>query len=241
MADLLRAHALDGMLHGFFGRGSSTDDKADPQAGAANRRRSADRLLPGAPIAINHQVHGPHCRIIDGPFDPEARPEADALATRQPGVLLGIHTADCAPVLLADAAAGVVGAAHAGWRGALEGVTDAVIAAMEQLGAARARISAAVGPCIARASYEVDDAFFARFIAADPANAGYFQSARPGHHHFDLPGYVARRLADAGLARVELVACDTCQSDAHWSHRRGTLNAAPESGRQISLIGLPRG
>ncbi len=233
-----RANGLSDMPHGFFGRGSALDIAGDIAGANANRRVAANGLIPDAPIAINHQVHGTECRIIDTPPDPGARPEADALATRMPGIILGIHTADCAPVLFADAKAAVVGAAHAGWRGALDGVTDATIAAMESLGADRANISAAIGPCIARASYEVDAMFFDRFCDADAQNERFFSAAKPGHHHFDLESYVAHRLADAGITRVTMLGIDTATSMQHWSHRRGTLSGVPEMGRQISMIGI---
>ena len=162
------------------------------------------------------------------------------MATATPGLLLGILTADCAPVPLADAAAGVVGAAHAGWRGAFGGVTDSVIAAMERLGAHRERIAAAVGPCIGRQSYEVDAAFRDRFVETDPANARFFTVARNESPHFDLEGYVERRLVQAGIASVERLGLDTySDADRFFSYRRATHRGEPDYGRQISLIGLP--
>jgi polyphenol oxidase len=153
-------------------------------------------------------------------------------------VLLAILTADCAPVLLADAQAGVVGAAHAGWRGALAGVTDAAIAAMESLGADRARIHAAVGPCIAQESYEVDEAFRARFLAAEAANERFFATqAKP---HFDLEAYVVDRLRSAGISKVEALHLDTyADADRFFSYRRATHRGEPDYGRQASLIGIP--
>jgi polyphenol oxidase len=239
MIPMLHAPALDAVSHSFFGRGSARDREDDPQ-GADNRSSAGAMLIARAPIAINHQVHGIFCRTITPGFDPDARPQADALATASPGIILGIHTADCAPVLLADAQAGVIGAAHAGWRGALYGVTDSTIAAMEALGADRSRIAAAVGPCIAKASYEVDADFAARFCNTDRENARFFSDGqRDGHPHFDLEAYVGHRLAAAGIAQITLLGVDTCRSDQHWSHRRGTLSGTPELGRQISLIGLP--
>jgi polyphenol oxidase len=154
-------------------------------------------------------------------------------------LLLGILTADCTPVLLADQQAGVVGAAHAGWKGALGGVTDAVIATMESLGADRSRIVAAIGPVIARASYEVDDAFARRFETDDPANERFFSAGRPGHHQFDLEAYVAARLAAAGIGRVEALGLDTyADPDRFFSFRRATHRGEPGYGRQISLIGV---
>jgi YfiH family protein len=159
--------------------------------------------------------------------------------TDRPGLLLGILTADCGPVLLADHQAGVVGAAHAGWKGAFGGVTDSVIAAMEGLGAQRDRIVAAIGPCIARKSYEVDAAFARRFDAADPANERFFTAGRTGHHQFDLEAYIAARLAAAGVRQVAALGLDTyAEPDRFFSFRRATHKGEPDYGRQISLIGL---
>jgi YfiH family protein len=167
------------------------------------------------------------------------RPPGDALVTDRPGLALGILTADCTPVLFADRAAGVVGAAHAGWKGAIGGVTDSAIAAMEALGAKRDRIAAAIGPCIARASYEVDDAFAQRFEADDPANERFFAPGKPGHHQFDLEAYVAHRLAAAGLTKIEMLGLDTYADEQRFfSFRRATHRDEPGYGRQISIIGL---
>ena len=249
--DLTRAHALAGVPHGFLGRtgGVSTGHVAslntgpgsadDPAAVAENRRRAADAVLSGAVLVGVYQVHGADVATVTQAWPDADRPHADALVTDRPGVLLGILTADCAPVLFADVAAGVVGAAHAGWKGALAGVTDATLAAMEALGADRARIAAAIGPCIARASYEVDDAFRARFAAADPATERFFGDARPGHHRFDLTAYLAHRLAAAGVTRVEAIDRDTYALEGRfYSFRRATHRGEPDYGRQISLIGM---
>lgn len=246
-----RARLLDGVAHGFLGRrgGVSTGAMAglnvglgsedDPVAVAENRRRAADAVLPGARLATAYQIHSAEAVTILAPYDDAQRPHADALVTDRPGLLLGILTADCAPVLLADREAGVVGAAHAGWKGAIGGVTDAVIAAMEALGARAGRIVAAVGPCIARASYEVDAAFLRRFAAEDPANERFFADGRDGRYQFDLEAYVAHRLADAGIGRVETLGLDTyADEDRFYSYRRATHRGEPDYGRQISLIGL---
>ena len=169
----------------------------------------------------------------------DARPHADALVTDRPGLALGILTADCAPILLADQAAGVIGAAHAGWKGALAGVAEATVSAMVSLGADRSRIAAAVGPCIAKRSYEVDDAFRVRFAAADLAHDAFFADAAPGRHRFDLEGFVAARLSAAGLTRVETLGLDTyADPDRFFSYRRATHRAEPDYGRQLSLIAL---
>jgi YfiH family protein len=247
-----RARALDGVSHGFLGREGgvstgilaglnvglgSTDDRA---AIHENRRRAVEAILPGAALVTVHQVHSAEAVIATEAFADEARPHVDAIVTNRPGLLLGILTADCAPVLLADVAAGVVGAAHAGWKGALHGVTDATIVAMEKLGARRDRIAAAVGPCIARACYEVDDAFARRFEEADPANERFFFAGREGHQQFDIEAYVVARLADAGIGRIEALGLDTyADEQAFFSYRRATHRGEPDYGREISLIGLP--
>ena len=249
--DVIAARVLEGLPHGFLGRrgGVSTglvaglnaglgsgDDEADV---LENRARAARAVLPGAALVGVYQVHSPLCVTVSAPWGDSARPEADALVTDRPGILLAIVTADCAPVLLADHAAGVVGAAHAGWKGALGGVTDQTIAAMEALGAQRARIVAAIGPCIAQPSYEVDQDFAARFAEADRANQRFFASGRPGHCHFDLAGYVASRLESAGIAQVEPLGLDTLAApERFYSSRRATISGEPAYGRQISLIGL---
>jgi YfiH family protein len=252
LPDPIRAASLSGVAHGFLGREGgvsggilqglnvglgSGDDRA---AIAENRRRAVESVLPGAQLATLHQVHSADAIAVTAPFADDARPHADALVTDRPGLLLGILTADCTPVLLADVDAGVVGAAHAGWKGAIGGVTDAVIARMEALGADRRRIAAAIGPCIARASYEIDEGFFRRFLEADPENERFFSSgARADHHQFDLEAYVAARLAAAGVGRVECLGLDTYADERRfYSFRRATHRGEPDYGRQIALIGL---
>jgi YfiH family protein len=203
-----------------------------------NRGRAADAVLPGARIVSPHQTHSADV-LVAGDWPDDDRPPADALVTDRPGILIGILTADCAPVLLADGEAGVVGAAHAGWKGALAGVTDATITAMEKLGARRERIAAAVGPCIAQRSYEVDDAFLERFTAADTSNDRFFTEGPASKPHFDLEAYVLARLAAAGLTRIEALAADTyTREDQLYSYRRATHRNEPSYGRQISLIGI---
>jgi YfiH family protein len=249
--EINRAQALAVVPHGFLGRrggvstgihaglnvGLGSDD--DRAAITENRRRAVNEVQPGARLATVHQVHSPDVVTVTTPFADDARPPADALVTDRPGLLLGILTADCAPVLLADAHAGVVGAAHAGWKGALGGVTDNAIAAMEALGADRSRIVAAVGPCIARVSYEVDDGFARRFEEHEPANERFFTPGRDGHQQFDLEAYVAARLAAAGIVRVEAMGLDTYpDDDRFFSYRRATHRGESGYGRQISLIGL---
>jgi YfiH family protein len=250
--EVFQARALHGVAHGFLGRkgGVSTGDMAslnvglgstdDPALIAENRRRAVEAVLPGARLATLYQVHSPDCVAIVEPFEDRLRPHADALVTDRPGLALGILTADCAPVLFADREAGVVGAAHAGWKGAVGGVTDSTIAAMETLGATRDRIVAAIGPCIARASYEVDILFLARFADADPDNERFFtEGRREDHWQFDLEAYVAHRLASAGIRTVEMLGQDTyARPDHFYSFRRATHRSEPDYGRQISIIGF---
>lgn len=248
----IRSPLLAGLPHGFLGRqggvstgihaglnvGLGSDD--DRAAIVENRRRAVRAVAAGAALVTLHQVHSATAIAVDAPFADDARPHADALATDRPGLLIGILTADCVPVLLADAEAGVVGAAHAGWKGAIGGVVEAVVAAMVALGARRDRIAAAIGPCIARASYEVDDAFLARFAAADPASERFFAAGvRPDRHQFDIEGYVAGRLGEAGVTRVEAMGLDTyADEDRFFSFRRATHRGEPGYGRQVALIGL---
>lgn len=247
----VRASALGDIPHGFFGRrggvstggyaslnvGIGSDD--DPATIGHNRALAVEAVLPGAMLVTPYQVHSAEVVTITEPVE---RPRGDALVTDRPGLALGILTADCAPVLLTDPEAGVIGAAHAGWKGALAGVTDATIAAMVALGADPARIVAAIGPCIARASYEVDDAFRTRFTAADPANDRFFVDARQGHPCFDLEAYVAHRLREGGIGRIEALGRDTyADEDALFSYRRATHRGEPGYGRQIAIIALPHG
>jgi YfiH family protein len=249
--EVIRAASLTRAPHGFLGRrgGVSTGivaglnvgsgGKDDPDAVAENRRRAIHAVMPGADLATVYQVHSSEARYVAAPWAREERPKADAMVTDRRGLLLGIVTADCAPVLFADERAGIVGAAHAGWRGALGGVTDCAIAAMEEIGADRGRIAAAIGPCIALPSYEVDAAFRDGFTQADPANERFFIIAGSGNLHFDLPAYVRHRLLAAGIGEVETIHLDTyCNDDRFFSYRRATHRCEGDYGRQLSLIGL---
>jgi YfiH family protein len=221
----------------MYGLNVGLGSEDDPEHIAENRARATEAVLPGATLVTCYQVHGADAVTVREA--PNERPHADALVTDRPGLALGILIADCTPVLLADRTAGIVGAAHAGWKGALAGVTDSTIAAMEALGADRSHIAAAIGPCIARASYEVDDAFLRRFAEADPENERFFADGRPGHHRFDLEAYVAHRLAAAGVRRVDALGLDTyADEDRFYSFRRSTHRAEPSYGRQIAIIGL---
>lgn len=252
--EVITAGALAGLPHGFLGRrgGVSTGVVAglnvglgsgdEPASVSENRRRAADAVMPGAPLVSVYQVHSPDSVTVTEPWGDDVRPEADALVTDRPGILLGIVTADCAPVLFADREAGVVGAAHAGWKGALHGVTDRTIEAMEALGARRSAMVAAIGPCIAQASYEVDEGFASRFLAADPANETFFAAGQEGRWQFDLEGYVAHRLESAGVGGHQKLGLDTyATSERFYSFRRSTHRQEPTYGRQISLIALPNG
>jgi YfiH family protein len=250
--EINRAIALGGLPHGFLGRrggvsagalaglnvGYGSDD--DEGAIEENRARAVAALLPGAELATVHQVHSAQAVHVDRPWPRQERPHADAMVTDRPNVLLAILTADCAPVLFADREAVVVGAAHAGWRGALAGVTDATIMAMEKLGARRDHIHAAVGPCIAQRSYEVDEAFRDRFIETDGDNARFFIAGAGDKPHFDLEGYVVHRLIAAGIGEVEALNLDTYgDSDRFYSYRRSTHRGEANYGRQLSAIALP--
>lgn len=216
---MLHSGALAGVPHAF-----STRDPLDPGA-----------VLPGGVLVRVKQVHS-----ADVVFATEAMtgaPEADAIVTDQRGLLLGIVTADCAPVLLCDPQSGVVAAAHAGWRGAHGGVLENTVAAMVSLGADPAATVAAIGPTIAQPSYEVDTAFRSQFGDED---AGFFVAGRAGHWQFDLPAYVRHRLARAGLTRIDDLAQDTyAQPGRFFSFRRATHRAEDTGGRQLSVIGLP--
>jgi YfiH family protein len=250
--EAVRAGALAGIPHGFLGRrggvshgvcaglnvGFGSDD--DRQAIQTNRRLAVDAVAPRAKLVTVHQVHSPTALVAAAePWPNDARPHADAIVTDRAGLALGILTADCAPVLFADREAGVVGAAHAGWKGALGGVVEATVAAMEGLGASRDRICAAVGPCISRRSYEVDEGFFRRFVDQEPEHERFFAGGRQGHHQFDLEAFVLSRLAAAGLSRVEALSEDTySQPERFYSYRRATHRGEPSYGRQISLIAL---
>lgn len=243
---------LGGLPHGFLGRRGgiskgelaglnvgygSNDDRA---AIEHNRRLATAAIAPGAALVTVHQVHSAEAVYALSPWPIDERPHADAIVTDRPGLLLGILTADCAPILLADAEAGVIGAAHAGWRGALAGVADSVIAAMERLGARRGRIAAVVGPCIAQPSYEVDSDFRDRFLAGDDGNARYFVAGAAGKPHFDLSGYVLGRLERAGIGTLAALGRDTfADPDSYYSYRRSTRRGEADYGRQLSAIALP--
>ncbi|MEA2757198.1 MAG: purine-nucleoside/S-methyl-5-thioadenosine phosphorylase / adenosine deaminase [Aliidongia sp.] len=245
---------LDGISHGFFTRqgGTSTGIYASLNCGfgsddesrsvAANRALLLERLgVPDLPLVTVHQIHSATVVTVEQPWARGDNPQADAMVTNRPGFCLGILTADCVPLLFADPAAGVIGAAHAGWKGALGGIAEATIAAMCRLGAEPGRIRVAIGPAIQQASYEVGAEFPARFAEADPANLRFFHGPAPDRRYrFDLPGFVESRLAALGLAQIGNTALDTCAEEARFfSYRRATLRREPDYGRQISVVALP--
>jgi YfiH family protein len=212
----------------------------DPALIAENRRRVVDAVLPRAQLATVHQVHSPTVVYVEKAWPQDDRPHADALVTDRPEILLGVLAADCAPVLFADAEAGVIGAAHSGWRGAVSGVNEATIAAMEGIGAQRDRIAAVVGPCVSQASYEVDHGFRERFIEQDEANSLFFIDGPAGKPHFDLSRYILHRLGSAGIRHAAALRQDTYSDpERFFSYRRSTHLNEPSYGRQISVIGLP--
>lgn len=255
---MLHAPALadrPGLRHAFFTRqggvsegvwsslnmGLRSGDR--PEHVRENRARAAAAFgVPPERLVIARQVHSAAARVVTEPWDAEAAPEVDAIVTDRPGLMLGVLTADCGPLLLADPDAGVIGAVHAGWRGALDGVVEAAAAAMAGLGAAPERIVAALGPCIAQASYEVGPEFATRFLADDPASAACFTDpAANARSRFDLKRYVAVRLRRAGVERIEVMPHDTCADEARFfSFRRTTKRGERQFGLQLSAIALDR-
>lgn len=244
---------LAAVRHGFFCRTGGVSEGLfsslncgygsgdDAAKVTENRRRALAMLdLENGRLVTAYQVHSPDVVEVKQPWAREDAPEADAMVTRERGLALGILTADCVPVLLADAQAGVIGAAHAGWKGALTGVVERTVAAMAALGAEPKRIVAGIGPAIAQRSYEVGPEFPAPFLEQDMRNADFFCPAqREGHFHFDLKGYVARRLAVAGLTTIQTLPCDTCAEDARFfSYRRACHRREPDYGRGLSAIYL---
>lgn len=242
---------LPGLRHAFFTRegGVSTGiyeslngglgSNDNPAHVAENRRRMAQALnVEPSHFLTVYQVHSPDVAIVTEPWTSE-RPHADALVTRTPGLAIGITTADCGPVLFADPKARVIGAAHAGWKGAFGGMIEATLTAMETLGAHRTDIRAAIGPLIRQPSYEVGAEFVARFTAADPANARYFiPSSRPDHAMFDLADFIRARLERAGIAAIDDVGLDTYADPRFFSYRRTTHRAEPDYGRNIHALVL---
>ncbi len=211
-----------------------------PENVTENRARMA-RALGVAPTHFIscYQIHSPDVMTVTEPWTRENTPRADAIVTKTPGIAIGVGAADCGPILFADGEAGVIGAAHAGWKGALTGVTDSTIAAMEKIGAQRSRIRAAIGPLIRQSSYEVGPEFVRRFTDTDESYAQFFvNSARAGHAMFDLPGFIKARLERAGIAGVEDLGLDTYADERFFSYRRTTHRGEPDYGRHIHAIAL---
>lgn len=256
MTDLITLDPLNGLpgiRHGFFTRRGGVSEgifaslncglgSGDDRGRVAENRARAARAfgLPADRLVTVYQIHSPDVVAVTQPWTAENSPRADALVTDRPGIMLGVLAADCAPVLLADPQAKVIGAAHAGWRGAHAGVVDSAVAAMERLGAERRNIVAAVGPCIAQASYEVSDDFLAPFLQQDPANARFFAPGRrEGKKQFDLPGYLAQRISRLGLKSVAVSGRDTqAEEEDFFSYRRTTLRGERDYGRLLSAIAL---
>lgn len=251
MLDRVTSSLLEGAHHGFLGRtgGVSSGIHAGLNVGLGsdddraliieNRRRAKEGVLPGSDLVTVHQVHSADVITVTHPVADDDRPKVDAMVTDRAGLLLGILTADCVPVLFLDPNKQIIGAAHAGWKGAIAGVTDNTVAAMENLGAKRSDIACAIGPCIAQDSYEVDAGFREHFVEADPVNADFFRTGKPGHFQFDIESYVAHRLAQAGIDVIEKLGLDTyANADRYFSYRRSCHREEAGYGRQISLIGL---
>lgn len=228
----------DGIYTSLNGGIGSSDA---PDRVKENRARMAAALgVAPTHFVTCYQIHSPTVIVAEEPWTRENSPRADAVVTRVPALAIGVSTADCGPVLFADGEAGVIGAAHAGWKGALTGVLEATIAAMETLGAKRARISAAIGPLIRQPNYEVGAEFVDRFKAAGPANEQFFKpAAREGHAMFDLPGYIKSRLEGAEIKSAEdLGLCTYAEPARFFSYRRTTHRAEPDYGRHVNAIAL---
>jgi len=244
--------AIPGLRHAFFTReggissgiyqglngGIGSND--DPAIVAENRRRMAEQMgvVPENFISA-HQTHSPDAVVATGPWQGEARPRADAIVTRTEGIAIGVTAADCGPILFADASARVIGAAHAGWKGALTGVIESTIDAMEKLGADRSGIVAAIGPLIRQHSYEVGSEFVERFMEADAENAVFFiPSVRSGHAMFDLAGFIRMRLENAGVLMIDDIGVDTYSDERFYSYRRSVHRKEPDYGRHVHAIAL---
>jgi polyphenol oxidase len=256
VAAMLESPALSGLpgiRHAFFTRAGGVSDglyaslnggigSDDAPANVAENRARMAAALDVAPdwLLTAYQVHSPEVVTVEAPWHANERPRADAMVTRTPGLAIGVTTADCGPVLFADARAGVIGAAHAGWRGAFTGVLEATIAAMEKLGAGQERIVAVLGPTISQPNYEIGPEFAARFQAADADNARFFRpSGQDGHALFDLPAYIAARLTAAGIRQFEDLRCCTyADAGQFFSFRRSTHQREPDYGRHINAITL---
>lgn len=248
--EIITSESLGPVRHGFFTRrgGASSGVFAGLNCGAGssdqseivaiNRNRVADALnVPSDQLVSVHQVHSAKVEVVDGPLS-IPKPQADAMVTKTPGVALGVLTADCQPVLFADQKAGVIGAAHAGWRGALDGVLEATVDAMVALGASRETIKAVIGPSISQRAYEVGPEFLDTFLAEDPQYARFFVNGVEDKFHFDLPGFGLHRLRSAGVDAEWTRHCTYSDADRFYSYRRATHAREADYGRLISAIRL---
>lgn len=244
--------AIPGLRHAFFTRDGGVSDgiyaglngglgsSDDPAHVAENRRRMAEQMgvAPAHLIGV-HQIHSPDALVATGPWPGAARPKADAIVTRNEGLAISVTTADCGPILFVDPKARVIGAAHAGWKGALTGVLESTIDAMEKLGADRNGIVAAIGPLIRQPSYEVGSEFVERFINADAENALFFlPGERNGHSMFDLAGFIRMRLENAGILMIDDLGVDTYSDERFFSYRRSVHRKEPDYGRHVHAIAL---
>ena len=244
--------AIPGLRHAFFTREGGVSDGVyaglnggigsndDPANVRENRRRMADQMgvAPEHFLSV-HQIHSPDVVVATGPWPSEVRPRADAIVTRTEGIAIGVTTADCGPILFADPAARVIGAAHAGWKGALTGVLESTIEAMVKLGADRGSMVVAIGPLIRQNSYEVGSEFVERFLAADAGNAAFFMaSTRAGHSMFDLAGFIRIRLERAGVLMIDDIGVDTYSDERFYSYRRSVHRNEPDYGRHVHAIVL---
>jgi YfiH family protein len=244
--------AIPGLRHAFFSReggissgiyqglngGIGSND--DPANVVENRRRMAEQMgvAPENLISL-HQIHSPDAVVATGPWPGETRPRADAIVTRTEGIAIGVTAADCGPILFADPAARVIGAAHAGWKGALAGVLESTIDAMEKLGADRGSMVVAIGPLIRQTSYEVGGEFVERFVDADANNASFFiPSVRAGHSMFDLAGFIRMRLERAGVLMIDDIGVDTYSDERFYSYRRSVHRKEADYGRHVHAIAL---
>jgi hypothetical protein len=247
--------AIPGLRHAFFtreggvsggvyaGLNGGIGSRDDPADVGENRRRMAVQLgvAPENFLSV-HQTHSPDAIVASGPWQGKARPKADAIVTRSEGLALGITAADCGAILLADPKARVIGAAHAGWKGALTGILESTINAMEKLGAERSGVVAAIGPLIRQPSYEVGSEFVERFIEADAENAAFFlPGERSGHAMFDLAGYIRMRLENAGVLMIDDLGVDTYSDERFYSYRRSVHRKETDYGRHVHAIALERG
>ena len=244
--------AIPGLRHAFFTRdggvsggfydslngGLGSDD--DPAKVAENRRRMAEQMgVAPSHLLSAHQIHSPDAVAVSVPWEGASRPRADAIVTRAEGLAIGVTAADCGPILFVDPNARVIAAAHAGWKGALTGIVESTVAAMERLGAERGGIVAAIGPLIRQHSYEVGGEFVERFVGADAENALFFiPSEREGRAMFDLAGFIRTRLENAGILMIDDIGVDTYSDERFYSYRRSVHRNEPDYGRHVHAIAL---